>query len=457
MVYPRPSAAIRSGSPLPGLGWGAKKVTSIHDAANKLRAAGDLTGLESLYSQALERARGQHNTPDQITQLISLGDVHLLQFRYSMAIAEYFAARKLAQASDDAENLGLVSLTLSSLYQQIGDPEDALVSAEESRAAFARSGSSRYQAYLLLILARYYSSRHDAQAEGLFLEGIEAARRQGDLALEAQGWDLLGEYRLASGDIAGAERATVESFRLRVLHYPADLRFSYRRLGALRLAQGLQNEPSSPPPGNRQLPNEPSRKSSGSDELQNEPNRTAPQPGSDELPNEPSSGSRSRDLEEAMLLTQKALAGSRDAKSILGSWELLHQQGRIQEAQGLPLEAIQSYGAAVDQAALWWRTLPTAAASLIGANAALHHQVFNSFVEAAAHRALETGDQRLAAESFMAEEFNRASSLRETQALAPVWRSKLPPAYWETLAQLRTEDTGSCAETVTRLRPSVSV
>jgi CHAT domain-containing protein len=410
MVYPRPSAAIRSGSPLPGLGWGAKKVASIHDAANKLRAAGDLAGLESLYSQALDLARGQHNIPGQITQLISLGDVHLLQFRYSVALAEYFEARKLAQASDDAENLGLVNLTLSSLYQQIGDPEDALASAEESRAAFERSGSSRYQAYLLLILARYYSSRHDAQAEGLFLEGIEAARGQSNLPLEAQGWDLLGEYRLARGDIEGAERATVESFWLRVLHYPADLRFSYRRLGALRLAQGLRNEPSRPAPANQ------------------------------ELPNEPRGRSRSRYFEEATRLTQKALDGSRDAKSILGAWELLHQLGRIQEAQGRPLEAIQSYRAAVDQAALWWRTLPTAAASLIGANAALHHQVFNAFIEAAAHRALETGDRRLAAESFMAEEFNRASSLRETQALAPVWRSKLPPAYWEALAQLRTED-----------------
>jgi CHAT domain-containing protein len=61
-------------------------------------------------------------------------------------------------------------------------------------------------------------------------------------------------------------------------------------------------------------------------------------------------------------------------------------------------------------------------------------------VEAAARQAVETGNSRLAAESFIAEEFNRALSLRETEALAPVWRQKLPPEYWETLNRLRAAD-----------------
>jgi tetratricopeptide (TPR) repeat protein len=338
----------------------------FHDAANKLRATGDLAGLEALFSGALERARSQRNTPDQVIQLISLGNVHLLQFQYSAAIANYVEARNLAQASGEQENLGLINLNLSSLYQQVGDVEDAFTTADEARVAVARTGPIYFQPQLLLMLARFYSGRNDPLAAGLFLSGIEAARRESDVPQEAQGWDLLGEYRLSQGDLDGAERAMTEGFLLRILHHPADLRFSYRRLGALRLAQA-------------------------------------------KLPNEPKERPGASYFEAAILLTNKALEGSQDAKSMLGSWQLLHQLGQIREAQGRMEEALQYYRAAVDQAALWWRTLPAADSSLTGANAALQHQVFDSFVEAAARRARQTGDPGLAGESFLVEEFNRAS------------------------------------------------
>jgi CHAT domain-containing protein len=45
-----------------------------------------------------------------------------------------------------------------------------------------------------------------------------------------------------------------------------------------------------------------------------------------------------------------------------------------------------------------------------------------------------------AAKSFQALEVNRAASLRESVALADVWNTKLPPAYWEVSAQLAAEE-----------------
>lgn len=395
MVCSRPSASTGEGSSVPGSQYDAKQLSDILHAAKRLRLAGDLSGLEPLYRKALELARTQNNHPVEIKGLIDLGNIHLLSYHYPLAISEYLQAQRIAQAQGDWANLGLISFNLSSLYQQMGDSDAALASAEEGRAAVARSGPTPYQAQLLLILGRLYASRNDPQAEDLFLEGIEAARRGGDIPEEAQGWDLLGEFRLARGSLAAAERALLEAFRLRTLHDPADLRFSYRRLGALRLAAAQK--------------------------LPNEPNRIA-------------------GLQEAMLLTQKGLASNQDTGSILGSWQLLHQMGQIQEAQGKLDEAIRSYGSAVDQAAAWWGTLSAADSSLTVANTLLHRDVFNSFVEAAAGQSLRTGDPRLAAQSFLAEEFNRALSLRENQALAPAWRSKLPPAYWETLNQLRLQD-----------------
>ena len=45
-----------------------------------------------------------------------------------------------------------------------------------------------------------------------------------------------------------------------------------------------------------------------------------------------------------------------------------------------------------------------------------------------------------AADAFMALEANRAASLRESRELAPVWKKRLPAAYWETLGRLNEEE-----------------
>ena len=46
-----------------------------------------------------------------------------------------------------------------------------------------------------------------------------------------------------------------------------------------------------------------------------------------------------------------------------------------------------------------------------------------------------------AAKAFQALEVNRAASLRESVALADVWREKLAPEYWDVLGQLASEET----------------
>ena len=417
MVCSRPSASIRAGSQSSGSRRDAEEFSAIRESERKLRAAGNLAALELLYQNALKLARSEHNFHSEITFLTSLGNVRFLSYRYSEAIAGYLEAKRLAEQTGDSESLGFIDLNLSSFYQQIWDADSALAAAEQARVVAARTGPTFYQAQLFLMLARFYSSRGDPRAEGLYLASIEAARERGNLPYEAQGWDLLGELRLAHGDLERAERAIVEGFRLRILHYSSDLRFSYRRLGALRLAQALQSEPTV--------------------------------------------SLRESRLQEAKRLTLKALKASQGSNSVIDSRLALHQLGRIQEAQGQTEQAIQSYGAAVDQAALWWGTLPASDSSLTGANAALHRQVFDSFVETAAHRAIQTGDRRLAAESFLVEEFNRASSLRETEALASVWHSRLPPEYWQALSQLRDEDVrefrgGGEAKERERLRLKIS-
>ena len=220
----------------------------------------------------------------------------------------------------------------------------------------------------------------------LYEEGIEAARGQQDLGQEAQGWDLLGEDRQAHGDLDGAERALVEAFRLRVLHRRADLRFSYRRLGALRLARALPD---------------PDARTSG------------PQ------------GWRTPLVLRTRLCRRRKTQNRRWAPGCCSTnWVKLRRRKVKRPPPWQILERPWTRRRGGN-----FRTLPGADSSLVGANVALQHKVFDSFVEAAASEAMRSHNSRLAGESFMAEELNRASSFRDTQALAPVWRNKLPRPF----------------------------
>ena len=77
-----------------------------------------------------------------------------------------------------------------------------------------------------------------AEAMELFRKGIDAADRQGDQEAWAIGWDRVGETYFRLGQLAAAEEAMLESYRVRKLNRLAGLNSSYRNLGLLKLTQG---------------------------------------------------------------------------------------------------------------------------------------------------------------------------------------------------------------------------
>src|SRR5579863_2399814 len=101
MACSRPSASIRAGSSVPGSRRIAEELSAIRSVASPLRASGNLAGLESLYRNALDHARLQHKIPVEILALTTLGNIRVLQYRYSEAISFYLEARNLAQATGD--------------------------------------------------------------------------------------------------------------------------------------------------------------------------------------------------------------------------------------------------------------------------------------------------------------------------------------------------------------------
>jgi CHAT domain-containing protein len=241
------------------------------------------------------------------------------------------------------------------------------------------------------------SELQENPTEPRYEEAIEAARQTQDPraieleAIEATAWDFLAQEKIAAGEMEAAEAALGEALRLRTSHSPANLSFSYAALGALRLAQAGQ--------------------------VRGE--------------------ERDRRAREALVFTERAIHGGPSRPAI---FVLLHQRGLIREILGQPQRALEDFRAAVNQASEWNGAVPPALSLMTGANVAMQHEIFDSFVGAAARQALRTGDQKLAADAFIALEANRAASLRESRELAPVWKKRLPTEYWETLGRLNQEE-----------------
>ena len=398
--------------------WGTQEALEIKRSVERLRGARDFGGAEAVDRRGYDLARLRHDDCASFSFLTGIGAARLFQFHYRAALDAFLEARDMAQRCGDPYARGVSGVNLSSLYLQTWDIDSAVRAAEVGIANSEKAGSTgasapntSFRLPLLLQLGRLHQMLGDDRAAGFFEQAIEEARAQGDIAQEARAWDVLGEEQMRlfnSGQAAGqaadlqamgrnspegnsgnpdnlrlAEHHFNEAFRLRLLGDRADLGFSYARLGALKLAQ--------------------------------------------------------RELDPAGRFTDHALAAEAKGEAGLPRYLLTHQRGEIRLARGDTAGALNDFAAAADQAGLWRREVLPAPGSLVAANVELEKRIFRSFTETAAEEALRTGDARLATESFQAAEQNRAASLRESQALAAAWRGKLPPEYWQNLAELRAE------------------
>ncbi len=377
--------------------WWDQASLKIQQNALRLRKAGDFRAADALYREGYGEAVRRGDRLASVRYLMSAGGCELLGFQYRAALSSFLQARDLATAAGDHADLGAIAVNLSSLYLEMSDLPSATRSAEEGlrqtalleggrakRSASSRAAVSYFKPHLLVQLGRIHRALRDGQADGFFADGIEAARATGDFALEAMAWDQQGEEHLAAGRLPEADVGFLEAYRLRRLFRPGELGWSYGHLGALAFAR--------------------------------------------------------HDFGAAERLTRRALDGARRGAPAWPEYLLLQQQGRIRLARGEIGAALRDFSLAMDATAEWRIQVLPARSSLISTNVALEQQIFQSFIRLAAQHALQSGDPDWTARAFQAVEINRAASLRESLALADVWREKLPAEYWETLARLGAED-----------------
>jgi CHAT domain-containing protein/tetratricopeptide (TPR) repeat protein len=394
MAATRPSSAIRTGSPDSGKWWETQDFKDLTEAGRVRRAAGDFAGLESVYKQGYQRATALGNRTAQISFLSNLGTARMLSLQYAPALEAYLEATALAEQAGDWSALGGIAVNLSMIYQRMGDANAALSALERGKIAMDRRPVPLlYKAQLLMSLRSVRQELRENAAEPRYEEAIDAAREVGDPQGEAAAWDLLATEKIASGNLNDAEAALGEALRLRISYSPRNLRVSYSALGALRLAQAGQAD----------------------------------------------GEERRRRAREGEDFTDRALLSGSGSVSP-AAYALFHQRGQIREVLGETELAEEDFSAAMNQTNEWNRAVPAALTLLTGANVALQREVFDSFVEAAARKALRTNSRNAAADGFLALEANRAASLWQSQELAPVWKRKLPLAYWETLGRLSAEE-----------------
>jgi CHAT domain-containing protein len=375
-----PAASIRTGSPDSGW-WGTEEALALRQAARAPTLKGDFAESERIYQRGADLAVQRHDRVARAWFLSGVADSRFARFDYRGALAAYFQAKGLAEQARDRMSLGAIDLNLSSLYQQMWDFDSARRSAEQAQEIIQGLAKVYYRPQLLLQLGRL---RGDSSSIPLYREGIEAARvpvgkiPAPQTPVEAQGWDLLGEALLATGDMEGAGRAAQNALALRRQFAPRDVGISYWRLGALRL--------------------------------------------------------RERSFAEAESFTRRAMQEPVGPPRYL----LQYQLGRILLEQGRMPEALLAMETAIGQAQRWRVGIAPALPSLDGSTTELGARIFDGFVEAAANYGIQNQDQRWIAESFQAAELNRALNFQGSPASE---QRALPLEYRETLSKLQAEET----------------
>ncbi len=379
MTGSRPAAGPRARSLDSGSHWD-QDYFNITDQALRFRQAGDFRAAAKVYQQGVTEAVRRADKLAEVRFLISVGGCHLGLFEYRAALASFLSAREQAVAIRDTMDLGAISGNLSSIYLQMWDIPDAQRAAEDGLETIKDLPNAYFVPQLLLLVGRIHALQKDGLAESFYRRSMEAARHNGDRQTEARTWDWIGDEQFARDEIAAAEKSYLESYSLRTSTKSSELAFSYGRLGALRLAQGH--------------------------------------------------------LEDAEKFTGLAIQSAQGSKLGWPDYLMLHQQGSIHLARGSVTAALEDFSKAIESTIQERINVLPSRASFTTSNIGFEDKIYRSFIELAADQAVLKGNSAWASRSFQALELNRAASLRESLALANVWREKLPAKYWETVGKM---------------------
>ncbi len=184
---------------------------TLNNMAVVYRDIGDFDEAMLLYAQALEIRREVGDARREVMTLNNMGNLHLDQGDLGAALSLYTRALEVARA-DDAQGAEAVVLASIAFIRRVsGDLEGALAMTDEALALCARLDDQGRQAAAHVERGRILLEMRDLDAASGALErGLDMARAQGAVALEAHAQVLL----CRRGRLEGALRPALESLAL---------------------------------------------------------------------------------------------------------------------------------------------------------------------------------------------------------------------------------------------------
>ncbi len=353
----------------------------------QLFQAGDYRSAETLAEQGYREAIAAGQSQIAASFLCNVGGCRFAEHHFQGALDAYLQAQKIADASHNSTLAGKLDVNISSLYSHLGQMDAA--AAANTRAMARLSGPERLAQLpkLLIQRAALEADRGSLQpALDWYRRGITAADRASDREMYAVAWNDLGYEFLEHRQYPEAERALLESYRVRKLDRLRSVESSYRNLGTLRLLRG-----------------------------------------------EPAAASSLLDRAVAMSLTPGGL---------LPSWEIHYQRGAARLQQNLLPAALEDLRLSARLSREWRRNAFPDDATRMSAEGKIQ-KVHAALVDAGNRLYFETRRPELARETFESAEANRAAGLRALLAEPHDWRRNLPSEYWKTLGDLEAAEVQS--------------
>jgi tetratricopeptide (TPR) repeat protein len=331
--------------------------------------------------ECLELAAAARCESCRLRTLANLAGDRLGAMQYREALDVFLEARALARRLGDREMAGVVSLNLSNLYLNRYALNEAWGAAEEAIGALSEATQPWLRTKVLIQKARLLARRGDMDAaKQVYGEIVREAGRTGDRAAEAFAWEQLGLDNMRLNDLAPAEQALVEAYRLRKLNNDASLGASYHSLSMLRLRQG--------------------------------------------------------DAESALRLAEQAIQRWHRWPSIRPMWQLRLARGRALAKLDRGQEALAELDEAIREIRLQRLEALPADALRISFGAGTN-EVYAARIETGNELALSGAPAELVEQGFRLAEEARGLSLREATGEREQLRRNLPPEYFDALTGLQ--------------------
>jgi CHAT domain-containing protein len=374
---PGSSVLTRSGEASKPADWGPPEFQRLARSAYRLLQAGRIDQAAATFEKGYSAALQSRNDKAAIRFLTALAGCRFAQYRYREAIQSYSAAQAKAVTAGDYAQAALCALNASSIYAQMQNVRAAGQAASDALQWLAHTRTTDQQAQVLLQLGWVASLQNRSkEALALYRQAIQYAKARQDPRAEALGWHRLGAELLEHKQLAQAEAALNQAYRLRIESHDPRIDASYRNLAELKLAQGDY-------------------------------------PGAEQYAN------------RALALPPSRLH--------VPAHRVLDLRGRIRLARGDFQGALADFRAALRDVKVWSTEVLPADSFRISTESMLA-ELYSGRIQAAAELYFLTHDSRYLVESWQAADANRAASLRARIMSANYER--LPAEYWEVLAQL---------------------